>query len=118
MRLTSPSFTLFVVFAWFFGLSSASHAAEGVEEFTTKAAKVIKKTKATIKKTKEDGLKNGLKEHQAAAIGLQAGLKEYEAAVIALRAEFPDNPKPWAMLLEVAINLDYQDEKLSVLLLN
>lgn len=95
MRLTSLSFTLFVALIVFLEFSSASHAAENVKEFATKAAEVIKKTKATIKKK-----------------GLQSGLKEYEAAVIALRAEFPANPKPWAMLLEVAINLDYQDEKL------
>lgn len=95
MRLSSLSFALFVVLTGLLELASASHAAEGMKKFATKAAEVIKKTKATIEKK-----------------GLQSGLKEYEAAVIALRAEFPDNPKPWAMLLEVAINLDYQDEKL------
>ncbi|MBL67139.1 MAG: hypothetical protein CMO74_01610 [Verrucomicrobiales bacterium] len=76
-------------------LATAGQAAEGGSDFNAKAAEAVKKAKATI-----------------AENGLQAGLKEYEEAAIALRAEFPNRAEPWAMLLEVAINLDFQDEKL------
>jgi thiol-disulfide isomerase/thioredoxin len=76
-------------------LVPAGRAAEIGEGFSTKAAKAIKKAKAIIKDK-----------------GLQPGLKEYEAAAVKLRADFPERPEPWAMLLEVAINLDYQDDQL------
>ena len=72
-----------------------SHAAEVDEGFSARAAEAVKKAKATIK-----------------ANGLQLGLKEYEVAAIKLRSDFPTRSEPWAMLLEVAINLDYQDDQL------
>ena len=75
--------------------ASAGLAAEIGEGFSARAAEAVKKTKATIKDK-----------------GLQLGLKEYEASAIKLRADFPERPEPWAMLLEVAINLDYQDDHL------
>ncbi len=75
--------------------TSAGLAAEIGEGFSARAAEAVKKTKATIKDK-----------------GLQLGLKEYEASAIKLRADFPERPEPWAMLLEVAINLDYQDDHL------
>ena len=75
--------------------SPTGYAAEAGEDFSTKAAEAIKKAKAVIKEK-----------------GLQEGLREYEAAAVSLRASFPKRPEPWAMLLEVAVNLDYQNDQL------
>ena len=89
------SFILYTVFTGLLLCASAGRAAEIGEGFSARAAKAVKKAKATIKDK-----------------GLQPGLKEYESAAIKLRADFPERPEPWAMLLEVAINLDYQDDQL------
>ena len=91
--------TLFLILCtastWLVLLAATGRAAEIGEGFSARAAEAVKKAKATIKEK-----------------GLQAGLKEYEVAAIKLRADFPKRPEPWAMLLEVAINLDYQDNEL------
>jgi len=89
------SFILYTAFTGLLLCASAGHAAEIGEGFSARAAKAVKKAKSTIKDK-----------------GLQPGLKEYESAAIKLRADFPERSEPWAMLLEVAINLDYQDDQL------
>jgi len=89
------SVILYTAFTGLLLCASAGRAAEIGEGFSARASKAIKKAKATIKDK-----------------GLQPGLKEYESAAIKLRADFPERPEPWAMLLEVAINLDYQDDQL------
>lgn len=93
--MRSPALLKTVALAGLLALSPTGIAAEGEGDFAAQAAQAVKKAKAIIKEK-----------------GLQKGLQEYEAAAKALRANFPKRPEPWAMLLEVAVNLDYQDDQI------